>query len=253
MVYTSILVLNINPALKRGRNHMSTATVLPFTIQTTETADQQPAALLFEFIEQRFGKTCSQLEVKRGRVICSQGSKLSCLYLIQQGEVLLTRSSPEGKGILISVLGPGEFFGENSLLSGTEVAFSASTKRNSVLLQLPERKFKLLLEEPQSCRILTKVIASRCDDAWTQLEILGCTLVRDKVRTGLLWLSGRIGVETRDGVRIDLNQTQIAGMVGCAREALSREVSKLRRLQAVDIKNSNGRKALFVVDHEGLN
>jgi CRP-like cAMP-binding protein len=85
------------------------------------------------------------------------------------------------------------------------------------------------------------------------MEVLGCTHVKDKVRSGLLWLSGRIGVETHEGVRIDVSQTQLARMVGCARETLSREVSELRRQRAVDVRQSNGRKSLFVIDPEGLN
>ena len=231
---------------------MSIGTPLPFITRSTETLDQPPAAVLFDYMEQRFGNTCTQLKVKRSTIICNQGAKLSYLYLIQYGEVLLTRLSPDGRETLISILGPGEFFGESSLLSGTPITFSASATRRTTLLQLPERKFKLLLEDPNVCRTLLESIARRCDDAWTQMEVLGCTHVRDKVRSGLLWLSGRIGVETGEGVRIDLNQTQLARMVGCARETLSREVSELRRLRTVDVRNSNGRKSLFVVDPEGL-
>lgn len=228
------------------------ATPLPFHLRPPQVFEQQPAATLFKCMEQQFGRTCTQLKIKRNTVICTQGSRLSCLYLIKQGEVLLTRLSPDGTETLLSVLGPGEFFGESSLLSGTAVTFSASATRRSVLLQLPERKFKLLLEDPQMCRTLLGAVARRCDDAWTQMEVLGCTHVRDKVRSVLLWLSGRIGVETGDGVRIDLNQTQLARMVGCARETLSREVSELRRLRTVDVRHSNGRKSLFVVDPDGL-
>jgi CRP/FNR family transcriptional regulator len=214
--------------------------------------EQDPGAVLFESMEERFGSTCTQLKARRNTMICAQGAKLSCLYLIKQGEVFLTRLSPDGRETLISMLGPGEFFGESALLSGTAVMFSASATRQSTLLQLPARKFKLMLEDPQACRTLLEAIARRCDDAWTQMEVLGCTHVRDKVRSGLLWLSGRIGVETREGVRIDLNQTQMARMVGCARETLSREMSELRRLRTVDFRHSNGRKSLFVVDPEGL-
>lgn len=230
---------------------MSLAISFPLNVRSSE-IEQPPVAALFDYMEERFGGECTQLKVKRNTVVCTQGAKLSCLYLIKQGEVLLTRLSPDGRETLISVLGPGEFFGESSLLSGTPVTFSASATRRSVLLQLPERKFKLLLNDPQICRTLLEAIARRCDDAWTQMEVLGCTHVRDKVRSGLLWLSGRIGVETREGVRIDLNQTQLARMVGCARETLSREVSELRRQRAVDVRHSNGRKSLFVVDPEGL-
>jgi CRP/FNR family transcriptional regulator len=231
---------------------MSLAIPLPFNLRPHEANEQEPAADLFECMEHRFGNACIELRVKRNTVICNQGEKPSCLYLIRQGEILLTRLSPDGRETLISILGPGEFFGEAALLSRTRITFSASATRQSVLLQLPERKFKLLLEDPKVCLALLAAIARRCDDAWTQLEVLGCTHVRDKVRSGLLWLSGRIGVETREGVRIDLNQTQLARMVGCARETLSREVSELRRLRTVDVRQSNGRKSLFVVDTGGL-
>jgi CRP/FNR family transcriptional regulator, cyclic AMP receptor protein len=231
---------------------MNIATPMPLLAQSPETLDPQPNAALFELMEQRFGNSCSQLNTKRNTIICNQGAKLSCLYMIKEGEILLTRLSPDGRETLISILGPGEFFGESSLLSNAAITFSATATRRSTLLQLPERKFKLLLADPQVCRVLLESVARRCDDAWMQMEVLGCTHVRDKVRSGLLWLSGRIGVATSDGVRIDLNQTQLARMVGCARETLSREVSELRRSRAIDVRNSNGRKSLFVVDPDGL-
>lgn len=231
---------------------MSTAPQLSLNARAAGVVEQQTAAVLFDYMEQRFGPSCAELRVKRNTIVCSQGSRLPALYMIQEGEILLTRLSPDGREILISILGPGEFFGESSLLCGTPITFSASATKKSTLLQLPERKFKQMLEEPVVCRMLLEAIARRCDDAWTQMEVLGCTHVRDKVRSGLLWLSGRIGVETREGVRIDLNQTQLARIVGCARETLSREVSELRRLRAVEVRSSNGRKSLFVVDVEGL-
>jgi CRP/FNR family transcriptional regulator, cyclic AMP receptor protein len=231
---------------------MNLATSLAYCLDSPEPIEKNPISILFSRIEQRFGSTCARLSIKRNAIICNQGSKLSCLYLIRQGEVVLTRVSPDGRETLISILGPGEFFGESSLLSGTAITFSACATKRTELLQLPERKFKLLLEDPWVCRMMLGAIARRCDDAWSQMEVLGCTHVRDKVRSGLIWLSQKVGVETREGVRIDLNQTQLARMVGCARETLSREVSELKRLRAVTVRPSNGRKALFVVNPEEL-
>jgi CRP/FNR family transcriptional regulator len=231
---------------------MNSAIPFPFNLRPADAVAQAPVAVLFRHMEQHFGRTCAQLKISRNTVICTQGAKLSCLYLVKQGEVLLTRLSPDGREILISILGPGEFFGESALLSGSAVTFSACATRRTVLLQLPERKFKLLLDDPQVCRTLLEATAKRCDDAWTQMEVLACAHAREKVRSALLWLSGRIGVETREGVRIDLNQTQLARMVGCARETLSREVSELRRLQTIDVRHCNGRRSLFVVDPGGL-
>lgn len=231
---------------------MSTSIPLSLIEQSSESFEGHPVAFLFECMEERFGGTCAQLKVKRNTILCNQGRRLSSLFLIRRGEIVLNRLSPDGRETLISILGPGEFFGEASLLSGAPATFSACATKPSILMELPDRKFKQMLENPQICRMLLEATARRCDDAWIQMEVLGCSRVRDKVRSGLLWLSERIGVETHEGVRIDLNQTQMARMVGCARETLSREVSELRRLRTVDVRQSNGRKSLFVVNPEGL-
>jgi CRP/FNR family transcriptional regulator, cyclic AMP receptor protein len=223
------------------------ATPLRF-ITHAPVSEQNPAVDLFDLMTQRFGQTLSRINAKRNTFICNQGAKLANLFLIQEGEIVLTRLSADGQETLIGVLGPGEFFGEGALLSGSRITFSAKTTRQSVLLQLPERKFKLFLEEQDVCRMLLESVARRCDDAWTQMEVLACTHVRNKVRAGLLWLSERMGVETHEGVRIDLNQTQLARMVGCARETLSREVSELRKIRAIEVRQCNGRKAFFLVN-----
>ena len=231
---------------------MNLAIPLPVKITCDGLMNRVPDTTLFEFMENQFGDTSTPLKVKRNTLLFNQGARLTCLFMIQEGEILLTRLSPDGRETLISILGPGEFFGEGALLSGSVTTFSAKAAKKSVLLQLPERKFKRILEDPQVCRMLLEAATKRCDDAWTQMEVLGCTHVRDKVRSGLLWLSERIGVETREGVRIDMNLTQIARMVGCARETLSREVSELKKARAVDMRPANGRMAFFVMNPEGL-
>ncbi len=226
---------------------MNSAIPLPTLSSFAEQTTTSPATAIYEHIQEHYRNDCTPLVAKRNAVICSQGTELPGLHLVEEGEILLARFSPDGRETLISILGPGDFFGESSLLSGTEVTFSATATKRSRLLLLPRRKFRLLLEDPWLCRNLLERIAHQCNDAWIQLEVLGCTRVRDKVLSGLAWLSGKIGVKTHDGVRIDINQTQLARMVGCAREALSREVSELRRMRALDVRYGNGKKSLVLV------
>ena len=126
---------------------MNLSTPVDFYMRPPELNEQSPASALFESMEQRFGNTCAPISAKRNMVICGQGTRISCLYLIKQGEILLTRVSPDGRETLISILGPGDFFGESALLGGTSITFSARTTKQSKLLLLPERKFKLLLED----------------------------------------------------------------------------------------------------------
>jgi len=231
---------------------MNVASPLAFRMQHPAVTDQDPIAALFEYMVKNFGNSCTQLNVRKNTIICAQGAKPFCLYLITRGEIWLTRLSPDGRETLLSILGPGQFFGESALLSGTAYAFSSCAKKRAELLQIPDRKFNLILEDPVSCRLLLETIARRCDDAWTQLEVLSCTHVRDKIRLGLTWLSEKMGVETHEGVRIDLNQTELAHMVGCARETLSREVGELKRLHALNVRADNGRRAFIVMKPEQL-
>jgi CRP/FNR family transcriptional regulator len=239
------------PVSKEKHNTMATAPSFGTSYIPVPARETIPG--LFEFMVQRFGSTCARLKMNKNALICAQGTNISCLYLIQEGEVVLTRASAtDGRETLISVLGPGEFFGEGALLSGSTIAFSAKAIRKSALMQLPERKFRLLLEESELCRMLLESMARRCDDAWMQVEVLGCNHIRDKVCAGLLWLSNSIGVATHEGIRINLNQTQMARMVGCARETLSREISELRRLGVIDVHSNNGRKAFFVINAREL-
>ncbi|HTY64155.1 MAG TPA: Crp/Fnr family transcriptional regulator [Acidobacteriota bacterium] len=226
---------------------MSTALPLPISPRYAGQAGSDPAAIIYEHIKLRYQTECAQLVAKRNTVICSQGTKPPGLYLIEEGEIMLSRLSSDGRETVIALLGPGDIFGESSLLNGTSVTFSATATRRSQLLLLPHRIFRSMLDDPRLCRILLEAMARQCNDAWTQLEVLGCTRVRDKVRSGLAMLSERIGVETYEGVRIDINQTQLARMVGCAREAVSREVSKLKRKHTIDVRKGNGRQILVLV------
>ncbi len=233
---------------------MSTTVAFPsFASQPTPLfPEKKPATRLFEYLDQQFGRTCFNINAGRNSFICCQGTKLKSLYLVQEGEILLTRVSSDGRETLLSILGPGEFFGESALLSGSAVTFSAMATKRSVVTQLSERKFRLALEDPAVSHYMLETIAQRCDDAWTQMEVIGCTHVRDKVRVGLLWLSGRFGEETDNGVRIHLNQTRLARMIGCARETLSRELQRLKSVNAIDVRYTDGRKAFYVVDPEEL-
>ncbi|MBN2241499.1 MAG: Crp/Fnr family transcriptional regulator [Acidobacteria bacterium] len=225
---------------------------LPATPSELQPSDTNPAARLFEYIERRIGKKCFKIRAKRNSVICCQGMRPSFLYMVQQGEVLLVRANPDGRETILSVMGPGDLFGESALLGRSEITFSAMATKRSVVSLLPERQFRSLLEDPTACRYLLETVSRRCNDAWTQMEVIGCTHVRDKVRAGLLWLSVRYGQKTGRGIRIDLNQTRLALMVGCARETLSREIRRLRKINVIDVRHEKGRKVFYVADSEAL-
>ena len=50
--------------------------------------------------------------LSRGQTLFAEGDAGDRLYVILEGKVKLTRTAPDGRENLLSVLGPGEMFGE---------------------------------------------------------------------------------------------------------------------------------------------
>ena len=66
---------------------------------------------------------------RNGETIISEGHVASSLYVIRKGKVdVIKRGSGEDKEILVSQLGPGEFFGEMSLLDPEHSIHSATVR-----------------------------------------------------------------------------------------------------------------------------
>ncbi len=58
------------------------------------------------------------LELPKHHMIFSPGVPSEAIYFIEKGRVRLTRLSPEGKTVILALLGPGDLIGEVRLGNG---------------------------------------------------------------------------------------------------------------------------------------
>ncbi|GGM96437.1 cyclic nucleotide-binding protein [Thermus composti] len=84
------------------------------------------------------------------------GEPARALHLVLEGEVALLDGEQE-----VGVLGPGEFFGYPSLLSGEPPAFSVVAKTPVRILRFPEEAFRKLLAYPEAARFFGQGLAER--------------------------------------------------------------------------------------------
>ena len=152
--------------------------------------------------------------------------------LIKEGQVKVTMISPEGKEIILSLLGPGEFFGEMALLddeprSATVVATEALelvTIWRSDFLQILGENFtitkKVLAELSQRLRNASNRIESLATmDVYGRLARFFLDLARDQGKT----LDNGYVAVTRP------THQAIANMIGTSRETVSRLIHDLMR------------------------
>jgi hypothetical protein len=59
-----------------------------------------------------------QVEVEAGKTLIHKGDEADCVYLIEEGEAQARDVGRTGEQIVLSTMGPGEYFGEIGLLTG---------------------------------------------------------------------------------------------------------------------------------------
>jgi len=86
-------------------------------------------------------RVADEVKVDAGRVLTQQGGLGLEFLLILDG-----RARVERNGTVIARLGPGEFFGEMSLIDGKPRSASVIAESPSVLLVIEARSFRKLLD-----------------------------------------------------------------------------------------------------------
>jgi len=87
-----------------------------------------------------------EIDVRKGTVLFRQGDPSDTMYVVAAGRVRLTLGA--GAEVReIGVLGPGEFFGEISLLSGESRSATAEVIEDSRLLVVGRDAFNMLVQD----------------------------------------------------------------------------------------------------------
>jgi len=146
-----------------------------------------------------------------GSVIFDEGDSGDVLYVIQSGEVELTRVGLEGRQ-QIARLTAGEFFGEMSVVVGDRRTARASAVGDSRLLEIDGATLEAMcIERPEiAIRIISRLTARLIDSARRISALGGDDLLRPVVRA----LMNRADPVSEDGVRIPGNLREIAHDAG---------------------------------------
>jgi rhodanese-related sulfurtransferase len=112
------------------------------------------------------------LEMEKGTTVVRQGDEGDSYYFLASGRALVARQSDEqADTIEMAVLGPGEGFGEEALLSGQPRNASVTLMEDSVLVCLGKEEFSTLLNAPLMQRISAKEAADRVRDGAGLLDV----------------------------------------------------------------------------------
>jgi CRP/FNR family transcriptional regulator, cyclic AMP receptor protein len=152
--------------------------------------------------------------------------------LIREGQVKVTMISPEGKEIILSLLGPGDFFGEMALLDDEPRSATVVATEALDLVTIWRSDFLQILGENFS--ITKKVLAEisrRLRNASNRIESLATMDVYGRLARFFLDLARDQGKVLDNGYVAVTRPTHqaIANMIGTSRETVSRLIHDLMR------------------------
>ena len=79
--------------------------------------------------------------------ICTQGEAGRAMFLVREGEVVVCRDNEEGRRMKMVRMGPGEFFGEMTLIDIQKRSASVVAQKPSLLFSLSNRDLYTLYQE----------------------------------------------------------------------------------------------------------
>ena len=134
----------------------------------------------------------------KGSFILKEGTTGENCFFIVDGSVKITRSSREGRSIILAMLGIGDFFGEMSMFDGEMRSANVLAQEDTDILALSRKDFINILKEfPEiSIQLLTE-IAIRMRKSDQHITSLTLNSAEKRIKT-----QDNVDAETRNLMRL---------------------------------------------------
>ena len=158
-------------------------------------------------------------------ILINEGDAGDSLYIVVTGRLRAYASSEDGRDVVLSELGPGEYVGELSL-DGRERSASVKTLVASTCCVVPGAQLRgFLAEHPDFALHLSQKLTRMVRRLTDQVKSLALQDVYGRMVRVLMELSDPAGEERV--VREKLTQQDIADRVGSSREMVNRVMKDL--------------------------
>jgi CRP/FNR family cyclic AMP-dependent transcriptional regulator len=161
----------------------------------------------------------------KNRVILFAHDASDAFYVVLSGQVKVMMIAEDGREVVLSLVGQGDFFGETALLDDEPFAASVIAVEDSSLLVLHRDDFRRCIKEmPEMAFGLLRALCSRLREADHKIGGLMLLDVTGRIAHLLLDIAAR--VDGDQFLEVPTHQV-IAQMVGSSRETVSRTITLL--------------------------
>jgi CRP-like cAMP-binding protein len=210
-------------------------------------------AALFSWLQeeelQRLASRSEMVACKKNTTFYFTHEQSDSIYLVKQGRVKLTRTSAEGREVILDILAPGEIFGELAV-TGEEIrTHSAVAVDDAMVCIITRQEFEdLLKRHPEALRVL-KLVGLRRRELEMRLEDLIYQPVANRLVLTLLWQALRHGTrQAGSSISLPLSQKDLAHLVGASREVVADQIGEFKKDGLLE----TGYRSLRLTNPKGL-
>lgn len=177
------------------------------------------------------GLTASELETIKqlgrvrtypvGAVVVNEGDDGNGLFIVESGSLKVFLMDESGREIILSLLDPGDYFGELALLDDAPRSASVMVMEKAELLQIPRPAFMELIAEHSSCmQAVVRNLVARIRSLTDNVRVLALADVFGRISR--LFDSLAVPEGDHKVINRQLSQQELANMVGASREMVNR-------------------------------
>lgn len=174
-----------------------------------------------ESVFELLGKLGKKRVYPKNSIVLNEGDPSSFLYVIHTGRLKVFLSDEQGREIVINIMGPGEYFGEMSLIDNEARSASVMTVEDSQLALVSRSDFSdCLTENPELAFPLMLGLIKRLRNATKKIGSLALMDVYGRVASTLLQLASE--QDNQLVIEKKLTHQELANIVGASREMVSK-------------------------------
>jgi CRP-like cAMP-binding protein len=187
------------------------------------------------------------LAAARGTNVVQRGARLPGVFALAYGSVKLSLRGDDAEERVVSLVSPGQTFGEAKALLGRAARSDATTLTDSKLVVIPSAAILSLMDrEPRFARAMVFVLADRTLDLLAEVES-ATQRGAQRLASYLVALAQGNG-DSGDTVRLPVSKTLVAARLGVKKETLSRLLRELGGRGLISVE----RREVRILDRIGL-
>jgi len=170
-----------------------------------------------------------------------EGEAARGVHILCQGRVKLLTTNADGKTFILKIAQPGQVFGLNSIVTGRPHEMTVETMEPCRIAYLNKEDFlRFITENREACLRVAQQLGQECHSAYEVIRSLGLARsVSERLAKFLVGWSAE-GRESDGAIRVKLALTheELAQLIGCSRESVTRTLSDFKREGLVELRGS---------------